>query len=56
MPKKKIKAPLIPRWAKCVWCEKQFDLNGFDYVVDGGGKLLHDKCFHQRWKLNYGKN
>ena len=42
-----------PRYEKCIWCEEAVNLNGFDYVCDGSGELLHHDCFNERLGIIY---
>lgn len=37
-----------PRYEKCVWCETDVNMYGFDYVCDGAGDVLHHECAHER--------
>ena len=38
----------MPRLERCIWCEKDVDLNGHDYVCDGNKQVLHVDCFTDR--------
>lgn len=38
----------MPRLERCIWCEKNVDLNSHDYVCDGSKQVLHVDCFNQR--------
>lgn len=45
-----------PRYHKCCWCEKNINLNGFEYVCDGAGETLHYDCFNERWGIIRNEN
>lgn len=49
------KAKPQARLVKCFYCSKQINLDGFDYVVDGAGEILHSNCFTLRWGLTKEK-
>jgi hypothetical protein len=38
----------MPRLERCIWCEKDVDLNGNDWVCDGSKQVLHVECFNDR--------
>jgi hypothetical protein len=54
--KKRQIAPRQPRFEKCVWCERNVNLNDNDWVCDGDKQVVHSDCFNERWGIIRDEN